>query len=80
MTKETGTFGAPRLVVFTSRDAHYSIQKAAYVMGVGGDNVYLIDVDAEGRMDLNHLRREIERALNENARPFMVSATAGSLC
>jgi len=67
----------PRLVVLTSRDAHYSVKKAAFVLGIGGANTYLVDVDQQGRMDLNHLRQEIQRALNENARPFMVSATAG---
>ena len=67
----------PRLVVLTSRDAHYSVKKAAYVLGIGGANTYPVDVDQQGRMDLNHLRQEIQRALNENARPFMVSATAG---
>ncbi len=46
-------------------------------MGIGVSNLYLVDVDTSGRMDLVHLRQEVQRALNENARPFMVSATAG---
>lgn len=73
-----GTFGSQRLVVLTSRDAHYSVQKAAFLLGIGSANLYLVNVDEAGRMDLNHLRSEIERALRENARPFMVSATSGT--
>jgi glutamate/tyrosine decarboxylase-like PLP-dependent enzyme len=63
--------------VLTSKDAHYSIKKACFLLGIGVSNLYLVDVDTSGRMDLVHLRQEVQRALNENARPFMVSATAG---
>jgi sulfinoalanine decarboxylase len=76
--KETGTFGSRRLVALASRDAHYSIKKAAVLLGIGSDNLYLVDVDSAGRMDVNHLRSEIERALSENALPFMVAATSGT--
>lgn len=76
--QETGTFGCQRLVVLASQDAHYSIKKAAFLLGVGSANVYRVNVDQQGRMDLNHLREEINRAIRENARPFMVSATAGN--
>lgn len=31
--KEFGTFGCPRLVVLTSKDAHYSVAKAAFLLG-----------------------------------------------
>lgn len=64
--------------MFTSEDAHYSIQKLASYLGLGSDNVYLIKTDDRGRMDVNHLKDEIERALSEGAAPFMVSATAGT--
>ena len=61
----------------TSKDAHYSLKKAAFLLGVGSSNVYLINVDEAGRMDLDHLRQEIQRAHRENAKPIMISATAG---
>lgn len=76
--KEDGSFGSPRLVVMTSKDAHYSVKKAAFLLGIGSSNVYLINVDEGGRMDVNHLRQEIERAIKENAKPIMISATAGT--
>ena len=75
--KEEGSYRSPRLVVFTSKDAHYSVKKAAFLLGVGSSNVYLIDVDDSGRMDPTHLRQEIQRALKEDAKPVMISATAG---
>lgn len=47
-------------------------------MGIGLDNVYLIQTDSIGKMDMNHLESEINRAKAEGAMPFMVSATAGT--
>lgn len=68
----------PRLVLFTSEDAHYSIKKMASFLGLGTDNVYTVKTDARGKMDAAHLEQEIRRALDEGAKPFMVSATAGT--
>lgn len=69
--------GLPRLVVYTSVDAHYSIKKLCAFEGIGSDNLYLINTDAKGKMDVGHLRQQIQRTLEENAVPIMVSATAG---
>ncbi|KAG5671477.1 hypothetical protein PVAND_001672 [Polypedilum vanderplanki] len=76
--KNKGLHNLPRLVIFTSIDAHYSVKKLASFMGIGNDNVYLINTDEIGKMDMNHLESEILRAKNEGALPFMVSATAGT--
>lgn len=46
-------------------------------MGIGTDNLHLIDTDSDGKMDVIHLRQQIEKALGEGARPFAVLATAG---
>ncbi|KAJ3660387.1 hypothetical protein Zmor_004837 [Zophobas morio] len=76
--KAKGLHALPRLVLFTSEDAHYSIKKLSSFLGIGTDNVYLIRTDSRGRMDVSHLVQEIERSLGEGAAPFMVSATAGT--
>jgi glutamate/tyrosine decarboxylase-like PLP-dependent enzyme len=77
LSQKKGLHGLPRLVLFTSEDAHYSIKKMASLLGLGSDNVYLIRCNAKGKMDVQHLEQEIQRALEEGAAPFMVSATAG---
>ncbi|KAJ8957457.1 hypothetical protein NQ314_006555 [Rhamnusium bicolor] len=76
--KTKGLHSLPRLVLFTSEDAHYSVKKMASFLGIGSDNVYLIKTNSRGRMDVGHLIKEVERSLSEGGAPFMVSATAGT--
>ncbi|KAJ8979956.1 hypothetical protein NQ317_001541 [Molorchus minor] len=76
--KAKGLHCLPRLVVFTSEDAHYSVKKMAAFLGLGTDNVYLVKTDSRGRMDVGHLEEEIQKSLSEGAAPFMVSATSGT--
>ncbi|XP_063221372.1 cysteine sulfinic acid decarboxylase [Bacillus rossius redtenbacheri] len=76
--KTRGLHGLPRLVLFTSEDAHYSIKKMGSFLGLGADNVYLVACDARGRMSCADLEAQVQRALGEGARPFMVCATAGT--
>lgn len=65
----------PRLVLFTSKDSHYSIKKMAAFMGIGSDNVYNIKTDSRGKISIEHLEIEIRRAQSEGAKPFMVNYT-----
>ncbi|XP_066991602.2 cysteine sulfinic acid decarboxylase [Anabrus simplex] len=76
--KRKGLHQLPRLVMFTSEGAHYSIKKMASFMGIGSDNVYLVRTDSRGKMEVAHLEQLVEQALEEGALPFMVSATAGT--
>lgn len=76
--KQTGLSQMPRLVVFTSADAHYSVKKLAAFLGIGYDNVYMVKVDARGKMIVSDLEVQIARAIKEGAAPLMVSATAGT--
>lgn len=47
-------------------------------MGIGSDNVYKIQTDSRGKLKIDHLEMEIERAKSEGALPFLVSCTAGT--
>uniref|UniRef100_A0A8C5DGS5 Glutamate decarboxylase like 1 n=1 Tax=Gouania willdenowi TaxID=441366 RepID=A0A8C5DGS5_GOUWI len=40
--KEHGLSAAPRLVIFTSEECHYSIAKSAALLGIGTKNVYVV--------------------------------------
>lgn len=56
----------PRLVLFTSADAHYSVKKLASFMGIGTDNVYLINTDDVGKIDADHLGKVVSVSQRTN--------------
>ncbi|MFG0275709.1 MAG: pyridoxal phosphate-dependent decarboxylase family protein, partial [Phycisphaerales bacterium] len=67
-----------RLMVYSSAESHYSIMKAAGMVGVGRANVRKIACDREGRMDPAALDRAIRDDLRSGARPVFINATAGT--
>ncbi|KAA8646226.1 hypothetical protein EYZ11_001509 [Aspergillus tanneri] len=76
-TKDDGN-GDHRFVLFTSAHGHYSIEKAAQMLGLGSRSVWSVPVDAQGRMKPDELDKLVQKALRENRTPFYVNATAGS--
>jgi len=68
----------PQLVVYTSQEAHSSIDKAAIVLGFGARNVRRIRVDNRFRMDPNALGEAIEADVAAGRRPVCVVATVGT--
>ena len=78
-TKETGNFASGRkLVLFTGTHGHYSIEKAAQMLGFGSSAVWSVPADASGCMIPSELSTLIEKAKDSGFTPFFVNATAGS--
>lgn len=76
---ESRTRGVRRpLAVYTSEQAHSSIEKGAIAVGIGQQNVRKIPVDAEFRMRPDALAEAIERDLAGGIRPCCVAATVGT--
>ncbi|XP_052253177.1 glutamate decarboxylase 1-like [Dreissena polymorpha] len=76
--KHDGMYAANKLAVFTSVQSHFSIKKAAVLLGIGLNNVYSIDTDSRGRMDVAKLEEAIQRAMAAGVRPLLVNATCGT--
>ncbi|KAL4786194.1 hypothetical protein BJX76DRAFT_346468 [Aspergillus varians] len=76
-TKTDGN-GDYKFVLFTSAHGHYSIEKAAQMLGLGSSAVWSVPIDKEGRMIPSELEKLVQKALNENRTPFYVNATAGT--
>ncbi|XP_071440225.1 cysteine sulfinic acid decarboxylase [Hetaerina americana] len=76
--KTKGLHSLPRLSLFTSEDAHYSISKMASLLGIGSDFVHLVKCNSRGQMDPETLESCIRESLDAGEMPFMVSATAGT--
>jgi hypothetical protein len=49
----------------------------AALLGLGEQNVCLVQTDKAGRMDPLHLESQVQRVIATGAVPFMVVATAG---
>lgn len=78
-TKVHGNGASDRkLVLFTSDDGHYSIAKAAQMLGLGSSAVWSVRTDPDGRMQPSMLRARIEQAHADGFTPFYVNATAGT--
>jgi aromatic-L-amino-acid/L-tryptophan decarboxylase len=78
--RKTGISGShPRPVVYASAETHTWIQKAADLFGLGTDAIRWISVDEHQRMNIDDLRRHIDRDTSRGDRPFLVVGTAGSV-
>ncbi|MDF1797976.1 MAG: aminotransferase class V-fold PLP-dependent enzyme [Planctomycetota bacterium] len=75
--REQGMDGR-KLRVYTSADSHYSVPKAAAMLGVGRSNVVRIPVDGRGRMLVSALASAIDKDVAAGHVPLMVNATAGT--
>lgn len=75
---ESGLCAGPPLAVLASADAHYSVSRAAGVLGLGARAVIGVPVDAERRMRADALPEALSRATSEGRRVIAVVANAGS--
>ncbi len=76
--KKRGLFSEKELFCFVSADAHYSMDKAANILGLGTEHLIKVPVDRGGRMDVEALEECILAARQSGGIPFFVGATAGT--
>jgi len=76
--KQSGLFGQQKLFAFVSADAHYSMDKAANILGIGTDQLIKVPLDRYGAMEPDALASAIGRVLVSGGVPFFVAATAGT--
>jgi len=67
-----------RLTLVCSAEAHYSVHRAAEVLGIGSDNVRLGHVDAQHRIDVRACAQLLEADRVAGALAVAVVATAGT--
>jgi glutamate decarboxylase len=66
------------LALLVSSRGHYSLGKAADLLGVGRDNLVLVETDANNRIDMKELRQECCRLKSENILPLAIVGIAGT--
>jgi L-2,4-diaminobutyrate decarboxylase len=73
-----GLPGGPAPRIFASAAAHFSVQRAAALLGLGEAAVVPVPVDRDLRMDPDALARALKHAAERGRTPVAVVATAGT--
>jgi glutamate/tyrosine decarboxylase-like PLP-dependent enzyme len=74
----SATDDASRLRILASADGHFSVQKAARVLGLGDESVVTVPVDGDRRMDAGALAKALADCVSAGLVPMAVVATAGT--
>ena len=65
-------------VIFVTGASHYSIDKAADILGIGKENIKHVQMDSRFRMDTEDLKKKIKKTLLQDKIPLAVIAIAGT--
>jgi aromatic-L-amino-acid decarboxylase len=76
-SRATG-LGGTRAAIYCSAEAHYSITRAAELLGIGRNWVRAIPIDDERRMLASELEIAIRADLSDGVTPIAVIGTAGT--
>src|SRR6266566_4167052 len=68
-----------RLRIYASRETHFSVAKAAALLGIGRENVCHVGIDERFRIRVDDLVAKITADLEEGYVPFCVVANAGTV-
>jgi aromatic-L-amino-acid/L-tryptophan decarboxylase len=69
----------PRLVLYTSVEAHWCVEKAAAILGIGLENVRRVPVDDDRKMRVGALEATIRADRTAGLEPACVVATPGTV-
>jgi aromatic-L-amino-acid decarboxylase len=76
--RRRGLVGAPPLMIYTSDEAHRSVEQAAITLGLGTDSLRRVETDGELRLRPAALRAAVARDVHARLRPLAVVATVGT--
>lgn len=77
--RKHGIQGGPRPVILAAESAHFSVQRAAVLLGLGSDGIEAVPSDDGYRMDVNALARQLDEAARDpGRRACCVVASAGT--
>ena len=71
-------YGWRGLAILVSRRGHYSLRKAADVLGIGKNNLVAVDTTDDNKIDIDALRATIDRLVAKKIRPVAIVAVAGT--
>ncbi|NVK41239.1 MAG: putative pyridoxal-dependent aspartate 1-decarboxylase [Oceanospirillaceae bacterium] len=71
-------YGCEGTAVLVSERGHYSLAKAADVLGIGRDQIVAVETDGHNRIRPDALESTIRRLRRSNIRPFALVGVAGT--
>ena len=77
--RRLGTAGGPRLTMYLSAETHVVSTRAADMLGIGTDQVRVIPVDGDYRIQMDALREAVAADRSAGMQPFAVVASAGTV-
>ena len=77
--RQTKYDSSGRLRIYASTETHFSISKAAALLGIGRENVRLVAVDERFKIRVDDLLAKITADLEAGYLPFCVVANAGTV-
>jgi aromatic-L-amino-acid decarboxylase len=80
VVREAGLTGRdlPVFRLYTSDQAHSSVEKAAITLGLGERNVRRVSTDSAFRMEMSALKQHVEEDIHRGFTPLAVVATVGT--
>ena len=76
--KQSGLQGLPKVAVFVSEEAHYSMDKAMVMAGLGLDSLIKVPVDETGCMQASELEKRLQQSADDDRVPVSIIGTAGT--
>lgn len=71
-------YGYQGMAVLVSERGHYSLKKAADVLGLGHDNLIRVDTDENNRIDIEDLKHKLAELKQQKIKPIAVVGVAGT--
>ncbi|MGP8304744.1 pyridoxal-dependent aspartate 1-decarboxylase PanP [Vibrio sp. YIC-376] len=71
-------YGYEGLAILVSERGHYSLKKAADVLGLGQDGLVAVKTDANNRIIVDDLKEKIVQLKKQNIKPIAVIGVAGT--
>ena len=65
-------------VIYLTSQVHHCVQKAIRIAGLNQAQTTYIPVDANFKMDINELRKQIKKDVTEGKKPFLLIGSAGT--
>ena len=77
--RQAKDYSSGRLRIYTSSETHFSVAKAAALLGIGQENVCHVGIDERFRIRVDDLVAKITADLEASYVPFCVVANAGTV-